>query len=224
MSSGETLDEVTAELFIALNQLQELDGPIASPELIHQRVCGFIEALKQRARAAGTADRDVQDALYAMVALADEIAMSKPEPLRGLWAARPLQLQYFNEVLAGEGFFTRLEALRKDRRRVDVLRIYYLCLLFGFQGRFAIRGGELELMRIIDAVRTDVEAGTDIPDDLSPNGDPPDEPLVQRSGRNPFLYLSLAVFAVAIAVFVGLRVSLDGRAGKLVDRVEELTR
>jgi type VI secretion system protein ImpK len=222
--SSETLEEVTSECFIALNQLQELDGPIGSPELIHQRVCGFIEGVKQRGRAAGIPDRDIQDALYALVALTDEIALSKPEPLRGLWITRPLQLQYFNENLAGEGFFSRLELLRKDRRRVDVLRIYYLCLLFGFQGRFAIRGGEMELIRIIDAVRTDVEAGTEMPDELSPNGDPPDEPLVQRNGRNPFLYLSLAIFAVAITVFVGLRLTLDSRAAKLVDRVEELTR
>ena len=47
---------------------------------------------------------------------------------------------------------------------------------------------------------------------------------IQRGGRNPFLWVSLGIFAIAIAVFVGLKVSLDTRANELNDRVEELTR
>jgi type VI secretion system protein ImpK len=219
----DTVDEVTSECFNALIQLREHEGPVASPDLIHQRLSGFVDGVKSRAREHGLADRDAQDMLYAIVALADEIALSKPEPLRGAWVVHPLQMQYFNENLAGEGFFERLEAIRRDRRRVDVLRVYYLCLLFGFQGRYAVRGGELELMRIVDSVRADIEAGMEIPDDLSPNGEPPDEPMVQHGGRNPFLWVSLGIFAIAIAVFVGLKVSLDGKAADLADRVEELT-
>jgi type VI secretion system protein ImpK len=220
----DTVDEVTSECFNALNQLREHDGPISSPELIHQRLCGFIDGVKQRAREHSIADRDAQDMIYALVALADEIALSKPEPLRGAWVVHPLQMQYFNENLAGEGFFERMEAIRRDRRRVDVLKVYYLCLVFGFQGRYAIRGGELELMRIVESVRTDVEAGLDHPEELSPAGEAPDEPMVQHGGRNPFLWVSLGIFAIAIAVFVGLKLSLDGKANDLTDRVEELTR
>jgi type VI secretion system protein ImpK len=218
------VDELTCECFNALNQLREYDGPIGSPDLIHERVCGYLDGVRERAKDLQISDRDVTDIVYALVALADEIAMSKPEPLRGAWVSKPLQLQYFNENLAGENFFARLEALRRDRRRIDVLRIYYLCLLFGFQGRYAIRGGELELIKIIDAVRADLHAGMEIPDQLSPAGEPPDEPMVQHGGRNPFLWVSLGMFAIAIAVFVGLRISLDNRAGALYDRVEELTR
>jgi type VI secretion system protein ImpK len=218
------VDELTSECFNALNQLREYDGPIGSPELIHERVCGFVDAIRERAKEMQISDRDVQEMVYALVALADEIAMSKPEPLRGAWVSRPLQLQYFNENLAGENFFVRLEALRRDRRRIDVLRVYYLCLLFGFQGRYAIRGGELELMKIVEAVKADLQAGMEFPEQLSPAGEPPDEPLVQRGGRNPFLWLSLGIFAVAIALFVGLRLSLDSRANALYDRVEELIR
>jgi type VI secretion system protein ImpK len=218
------VDEVTAECFNALNQLREHEGAIASPELIHQRLCGYLDAVKQRARELGIPDRDAQDMLYALVALADEIALTKPEPLRGAWVVSPLQMQYFNENLAGEGFFARLDALRKTDGASMSSRSTYLCLLFGFQGRYAIRGGELELMRIVDAVRADVEAGLDAPEELSPAGEPPDEPMVQHGGRNPFLWLSLAIFAIAIAVFVGLRVSLDNRAAELTDKVDEISR
>jgi hypothetical protein len=47
---------------------------------------------------------------------------------------------------------------------------------------------------------------------------------VQHGGRNPFLWVSLGIFAIAIAVFVGLKVSLDGRANEINDRVEEMGR
>ena len=218
----DAVDELTSESFNALNQLREYEGPIASAELIRERVCGYLDAVKERARELGIADRDVQDILYALVAMADEVAMTKGEPLRGAWTVRPLQLQYFNENLAGEGFFARLEGLRRDRRRADVLRVYYLCLLFGFQGRYAIRGGELDLMKIIEATKTDLLAGVEVTDVLAPAGDPPDEPMVQHGGRNPLIWVSLGIFAIAIALFVGLRISLDNKANALTDRVDEL--
>jgi type VI secretion system protein ImpK len=220
----DAVDELTSECFNALNQLREYEGVINSPDLIRDRVVGFLDALKERARELGIADRDTQDMLYALVALADEVAMTKGEPLRGAWSSRPLQLQYFNENLAGENFFVRLDAMRRDRRRADVLRVYYLCLLFGFQGRYAIRGGELDLLRITEATKTDLMAGIEASDVLSPAGQPPDEPLIQHGGRNPLIWVSLGIFAIAVALFVGLRLSLDNKANNLADHVDELVR
>jgi type VI secretion system protein ImpK len=219
----ETINAVTSECFNAINQLRELDDPASSPERVYQQLCGFIDAVKQRGREHGVPDRDIADIQYALVALADEVALSKPDPLRGYWLSRPLQLQYFNENQAGENFFQRLGAIRGDRRRADVLRVYYQCLLFGFQGRYGIRGGELELMRIADSLRTDVENAVELPEELSPAGEPPDEPLVQKGGRNPLLWVSLGIFAIALAVFVGLRISLSNQADAVADRARELT-
>lgn len=220
----DTINEVTCECFNAINQLRESDVTLVAPESVYDRLNGFVEQVKQKARERGLADRDAQDIVYALVALADEVALGKPEPLRGYWSSRPMQLAIFGENLAGEGFFDRLKLIRTDRRRLDVLRVYYLCLLFGFQGRYAIRGGELELMRLIEACRSDVQAGGDTPSELSPNGDPPDEPLVRREGRNPFVFLALGVFALAIAAFIGLRISLDRQVSDLSDTVEEMTK
>jgi type VI secretion system protein ImpK len=218
------LNQVTAECFNALRQLRELDGPIRSPDMIHDRLCGFIEAMRERGRDQGMPQRDVDDIGYAIVALADEIAMGKPEPLRSFWMNKPLALQFFNDALAGEGFFTRLQQVRRDGRRTDVVRAYYQCLLFGFQGKYSIRGGELELMKIVDSLRPEIERNIEIPDVLSPAGEPPDEPMVRPGQRNLFLWIALGVFAVAIAVFIGLRVNLDRQVSGLADRVEQLNR
>ena len=61
-----------------------------------------------------------------------------------------------------------------------------------------------------------------VPDELSPNGLPPDEPLVRSAGRNPFLWVALGVFAIAIAVFIGLRFTLD-RSGRRRGRTRRAT-
>ena len=218
------INQITSDCFIALSQLRELDAPAASPELVHERLRGFVDTMRQRAREESLSTQDADDLAYAIVALADEIAMGKPEPMRGFWMGQPLQLHFFNETLAGEGFFTRLQELRRDARRAGVLRVYYQCLLLGFQGKYSIRGGDLELMKLIDTLRPEVQRRMQVPDILSPNGLPPDEPLVRSSSRNPFLFVALGVFAIAIAVFIGMRFSLDQSVADVAARVDDLNR
>ena len=48
--------------------------------------------MRQRAREESLSTQDADDLAYAIVALADEIAMGKPEPMRGFWMGQPLQL------------------------------------------------------------------------------------------------------------------------------------
>jgi type VI secretion system protein ImpK len=216
------INEITSECFVAIGQLRELESPSISPQLIHDRLRGFVERMRGRAREQGMPGRDADDMAYALVALTDEVAMGKPDPLRGYWMGRLLQLDLFNDALAGEGFFTRLADLRRDPRRADVLRVYYQCLLLGFQGKYAIRGGDLELMRLIDSLKPEVERHLEAPDTLSPAGEPPDEPLLRASGKNTFLWIALGMFAVAIAVFVGLRLSLSRQIADLSAHVDQI--
>ncbi len=53
-------------------------------------------------------------------------------------------------------------------------------------------------------------------------GDPPDEPAVRRASSNLLLWVSLGVFALAIAVFVGLRISFDQQVADVSSRVDKL--
>ena len=169
---ADIVQELTGECFGAIARLRELDGPVPSPETVHSRVRGFIEALKDRARTHGVPDKDTQDIVYALVALTDEVAINSPEPLRSYWQSQPLQLHYFGENVAGEGFFARLQALLSDGRRIEVLRVYHLCMLFGFQGKYGFPGGEVELLRIADGVRNLLERNLEVPDEMAPAGGP----------------------------------------------------
>jgi type VI secretion system protein ImpK len=213
---------LTSECLSAIGRLRALDEPVACPEAVQDRLRALVDSYKERARKAAVPERDAQDIAYALVALMDEVALRAPEPLRGHWMNHPLQLHYFGENLAGEGFFTRLDSLLADGRRLAVLRIYQLCLLFGFQGKYGFPGGDVELLRIAETVRNQVQRHQEMPSALSPAGEAPDEPLVRSAKRNLLLWVSLAIFAVALAAFVGLRVSFDHQVGDLAGRVDEI--
>lgn len=219
---ADLVQELTGECFAAVARLRELDGPVSSPETVHASMRGYIESLKERARTHGVPEKDTNDIVYALVALVDEVAINTPEPLRSYWMNQPLQLHYFGENVAGEGFFTRLQGLLSDGRRIEVLRVYHLCLLFGFQGKYGFPGGDVELLRIGDGVRNLLERNLEISEDLAPAGTPPDEPQVRRANSNFLLWVSLGIFALALAVFVGLRLSFDQQVSDVSTRVDKL--
>jgi type VI secretion system protein ImpK len=215
------LVELARECFSAIACLRSADDHVISPQAVQDSLGLCLDRFKDRGRQAGIADRDVQDATYALVALADEVALAGPASLRDLWMSNPLQFQVFGETAAGEGFFARLDRLLLDERRFPVLVVYQLCLQFGFQGKCAFPGGEVELMRVRDSLRHRLQ-----PDEgatlLSPAGEAPDEPLVRSARGHRWLWASLAVLALGLATFVGLRLSFDHQVSGLAARVDEL--
>jgi type VI secretion system protein ImpK len=212
---------VTGECFNALAQLRQLDdAALPAPEVLHRKLRSFVDAAMQRAAQAGFPREDVNDIAYAIVALADELALSKSDRIRQFWDGRQLQLHYFQENVAGEGFFTRLETLRRDPRRHEVLRVYYLALLFGFEGRYRVRGGELELMNVQDELaRALARSRTRDTETLSPQGEPPEAARAGGGGRGRLLLLAGGVLASAVLIVVGLRVWLGASVGSVVERI-----
>ncbi len=217
----ERINEVTKDCFNALIQFRSFDASSgASPQLPYQRLCGFIDEMLQKARAAGYREVDVVDMTYAIVALADELALHKAAAFREAWMQKPLQLHYFNENLAGEGFFHRINAVMSDPSRLETLRVFYLCLLLGFQGQYAIRGGELELDAIIrrvkDALRNDLK----------------DEKLSARAGRPredtgrgdkwPIIWIALFFLLFALGLLIALKVGLNSQTEGVIDDIDPL--
>ena len=85
-------------------------------------------------------------AQYAVVALVDETVMSSTWPGAEQWRREPLQVHYYDNLLAGEQFFVRLDELRGDAD-ADLLEVYFLCLCAGFQGRYRDEPSELSVRR-----------------------------------------------------------------------------
>jgi len=215
------INGVTGECFNAIVQLRQLDeSALPAPEALHRRMRGFVDAMMQRAAQAGFSREDVNDISYAVVALADEVALSKSDAVRQLWDGQQLQLLYFQENVAGEGFFTRLEGIRKDPRRHEVLRVYALALMFGFQGRYRVRGGELELMNVLDDLQRSLARSREHESEtLSPQGEPPEVSRAGGRGKGLLLYGAGGAVAAALALVLVLRVWLGSSVSSVVERI-----
>ena len=133
--------------------------------------------------------------------------LSKGGALRDFWLPRLLQMRYFNENVAGEAFFERLAVIRRETTRSDVLRVYYLCLLFGFRGKYRVRGGEIELLDIIDAVRNELIRVRQIPTELalSPSGQRPYEPIADARRNMLLVWLSVAAAVTSVLLYAALQ-------------------
>ena len=216
------VNEVTKDAFDALIQIRNLhDEGLLAPEMFHARMIAFIDDLFTRGQRAGMGERNVQDMVYAVVALADEVALRKPGGIREVWMSKPLQLHYFNENLAGEGFFHRLEYVLADPRRVDVLRVFYLCLLFGFQGKYAVRGGELELAAVQRRVKDILGIGAR-PEPLSKKHLRPRERVNRAQQHYITVWIGLLAVLFSLALIIVLRRALDNQTSAIVERIGAL--
>ena len=218
------VNEITKDVFNALVQLRHAEeNALPAPDLMYQRMRAFIDRAMRRGVELGFTQPDVQDMGYALVALTDEVVLSKDGALREFWLPRMLQLQYFNENVAGEGFFTRLRTLQMDPSRGEVLRVYYLCLLFGFQGKYRIRGGEIELASITeDVAATLFRSGAVRELPFAPYGARPRE--AGSNGRQdlPLVWISLGGVVLSLCVYAGLRLLLSSSTDALVTRISTL--
>ena len=216
------VNEVTKEVFNALAQVRRADERSQPmPEMLYQRMRSFVDRAMRRASELGFPQQDVQDIGYALVALIDEVVMSKGGELRDYWLPRSLQLQLFNTNVAGEGFFNNLQNLRHDSSRMEVLKVYYLCLLFGFQGQYRVRGGEIELASIIEELgSTLTRAGIIGEAALAPHAARPQENLGGVRSHMPLVYISIAAVVVSLGIYFGLQWSVSSQADDLIEHIQ----
>ncbi len=215
---------VTQDCFNAIGQLARL-GPEdrVQPDLVHARLRSYVDAMMRRAREAGYPEQDVRHMSFAIVALADEVVVANAGPLRDYWSTQPLQMAYFGENVAGETFFAHLEQIRQNPQQADVLRVLYLCLLFGFQGRYRVRGAEIALGDLLESVRQQLVRALPMPEVLSPNGLRPEEGLVDASKKLPIVWMALGLFALAFVLYLGLAVSLREQLSQFIQWMSGVT-
>jgi type VI secretion system protein ImpK len=220
------IDELTADCFNFLIQLRRTD-PNAQPppETVQQRMRSLIENMQRRGLELNLAREDILEMSFAIVGFTDEIAVYYGSPaLRQFWLSRPLQLSLFQTNNAGEEVFQRLEAHRQDPRRIDVVRVYYMCLVLGFQGKYRVQGGEAQLQAIIERLAADLQrANLFGAEQLSAHGDrPPGEAVSGSRAALPIVALSVGAVVIALVFYVALRFSLSNEVSSVLDRIAQL--
>lgn len=202
-------------------QLAEAPG-LPSPDVLKRRVGTLLEDMDRRGLEQGLSKRDLDDAKYAIVAFIDEQLFRSSWTGRQEWMLEPLQLTYFNENTAGEGFFERLDALEREPARIHVLEVYYLCLTLGFQGKYAVRGGE-GLSATIDRLVGLLARATPQGDALSPHGAPANTRGGGRRRETPVLLLAGGVLALALVLAIALKLTLVSSTSDVTGRIVATT-
>jgi type VI secretion system protein ImpK len=223
-AAKDALGRAVEPLFHLLVSMQRDAITPAEAGALHERCVRELEALQVQATQQEILPADLESARYALVALIDEFAVNREGALKDHWLPRLLQIRFFGENLAGDHFFDRLGALRGDVKRHHVLRVYYLCLLFGFRGKYRLRGSELELLELEESVRSELQRARVIPAEivLSPSGRRPYERMADAR-RNRLLVTIAAISACAsLLLYTGMRLALVHRTDQLIEQISGL--
>jgi len=195
-----------AELLGTVSEIASARASLPMAAELRANIEQQLSTMMERARSAGILVDDIIDAQYALVALVDEqLARAQGWPGQAEWRTKPLQLIRFNENTAGENFFRRLAMLEGQPHRVHVMQVYALCLAVGFQGRYAVMGGE-GLAPIYDRVLSHVMQASG-PDGPSPHGEARDTRSVFKR-EAPIVRLGIGIFGGALLVFIVLKLVL----------------
>ena len=218
-NSGENLPLLYQELLTGVVRLKGERQHLTDAEPLRRRTKGRLQEIERVAVAGGYDNRDVRDTHFAVVAFLDETIQHSNDPARAEWVRRPLAQELFGQADAGVVFFGKLEEFRSRRdseQLADILEVYLLCLLLGFEGRYAGKRGELE--GLMDSVRMRVEHIRGRADQISPSASlpPASAPLAavrRRNSRLPLVTLCLIVFTLVL--FLILRYDLISKGEEL---------
>jgi len=189
-------------ILTAIVRVQSGKQQIIDANAFQKRMESLLDEIEREAIKVGYRNQDIQDAHYAIIAFLDETVQRSNDPNRGQWT--PLQAKRYAQAVAGEGVFERLKTIRTRRdsqELADLLEIYDLCFLLGYQGRYAV-GGRSELDRLIEDLREQIERIRGRQALLSPEGALPpapqaSAPLQSSAGR----WKMIAIGCAALALF-----------------------
>ncbi|MFT3925124.1 MAG: DotU family type IV/VI secretion system protein [Myxococcales bacterium] len=188
------------------------------PETAQPHMRQLLATTMSRLEALNLSHEELQDLRYGLVAFIDEFMQADPGRLREFWQANLLQLEFFGETRAGEGFFERLEHAKAENRQ-SVMRVYYLCLLFGFQGIYG-QHGELERENLIESLKDALGQRSRVSPTLSPHGDRPGEAGVDRTRNRLLQWLAVAAASMAVIWYFGLLFTIDAQEHTLSDDLQ----
>ena len=152
-------------------------GIVVPSNDLRPKVAAMLADFEKRAERYRFNPKIISVSKFALAAFVDETMLTNNFPMRDQWEKYALQLEYFGEQLAGNKFFEKLDAmLGQIDMTKDAVEVYYVCMLLGFKGRYAVYEQEklLEIMqRTANAL---VKVGKIAPVELSPHWLVTDQP------------------------------------------------
>lgn len=161
-------------------------GIVAPSNELRPKIASLLTDFENRAERYRFSSKITQVAKFALAAFVDETVLSNNFNLKDEWEKYPLQLEYFGEHLAGNKFFEKLAAMLKQIDvTADAVEIYYVCMLLGFKGRYAVYEKDKLLQIMQETANALVKAGKIRPVELSPHWLANDQPEPPKPRKMP---------------------------------------
>jgi len=126
------VDCVTEVFAYTYHLMEQLHGQDTAYGEVAANYDTLIRRARKRAGSAGVPKEAMDQALFPVMAWADETLLGSGWDEKSNWVNNSLQKRYFNTTNAGMEFFTRLDKLKDSQ----ILEVYEYCLASGFKGKF----------------------------------------------------------------------------------------
>src|SRR5215468_11849559 len=196
-----------------------------NPGALRESLARGIREFEARARTVGIPTENIIAARYSLCTLIDENAANTPWGASGAWAQHGLLALFHGETEGGEKFFQVLGRLAENpQANLDVLELMYVCLQFGFEGRFRVLEGgsrQLEAIRerllsIIRKQRGEYER------DLSASWHGVGTGAQARLGWMPLWVVGAVTMLLLLGIYLGFKLSLSGASDTLAREIASL--
>ena len=193
-------------VFTVIVRMQAQRQLASAAETFRTRIKTVLNEVERDAISAGYSSHDIRDTHFAVVAFLDSVVLHSNDPVRPEWERQTLQEELFGQTDAGVVFFEKLENFRSrgdSAQLADMLEVYLLCLLLGFEGRYSGRlRGELE--SITEKVRRRIDDIRGTSDQISPSyvsvsaPAPEIDQTTRRVDRFALVALAAAIFTLLV--------------------------
>lgn len=187
-------------------RIQSKREKIGEPLNFRQRMKSMLDEVERSAAAQNYDFQDIQDAHLAVVAFLDEIILASDDPVSAEWRKLPLAQDALGQPVAGEVSFEKLEGMlrsRKDTQRLgDLLEVFLLCLLLGFEGKYS-GDRSAELQPLMERTRSRIEGiRQQRGKSLSPDWELPEEMVQAAPAQIRGSPLGMIALCAAIGVVI----------------------
>jgi type VI secretion system protein ImpK len=215
------LADLFAELFILASRMKNARD-FGYAETLRNRIIEMFETAERKGKDLGISADILSQARYAVAAFLDEMILSSSWPDKEEWSARPLQYEFFKEHVAGVEFFNRLESARRSSPpNSDLLEVYYLGLILGFEGQYKIHGTE-KLKKLIEDLSREIQSRRGEATPLSPHGKRQDELMDMVRRGLPSWVVVVSCVAVVFFFYITLSFMMSYDAHEAVRDLNQL--